>query len=72
MSGAEVRLTEPVGDAWSAESISQVAPLQNETATPKEKSFHPAANGVRQKESGKKVTKKVTKASEKSTETRPK
>ena len=29
---------------------------------------HPAAKGVRQKESGKKVTKKVTKASEKVTE----
>ena len=30
--------------------------------------YHPAAKGVRQKESGKKVTKKVTKASEKVTE----
>ena len=33
---------------------------------------HPAAKGVRQKESGKKVTKKVTKASEKVTEKWPK
>ena len=30
--------------------------------------IHPAAKGVRQKESGKKVTKKVTEASEKVTE----
>ena len=35
-------------------------------------SFHPAAKGVRQKEFGKKVTKKVTEASEKVTERVPK
>ena len=34
--------------------------------------FHPAAKGVRQKESGKKVTKKVTEASEKVTKKWPK
>ena len=42
---------------------------QGQARTDKNKNTrHPAAKGVRQKESGKKVTKKVTKASEKVTE----